>query len=116
MSLHKYGERFTQLLKYVPSYQQDKNLKVRKFIMGLNNRIGVAVDVLAPQTMEEALKSVVRQLHKLKRDDSIQDNKRKSSWNTEGSQDPTKSILRTSSPLNQSPKEMVVKNSRVTPT
>lgn len=45
--------------------------------MGLNNRIGGAVDVLTPQTMKEALEKVVRQEYKIKRDDSIWDNKRK---------------------------------------
>ncbi len=71
LSIHKYWEKFTRLLKYVPPYQQDTYLKVRKFIMGLNNRIGGAVDVLAPQTMEEALEKVVRQEYKVKKDDSI---------------------------------------------
>ena len=45
--------------------------------MGLNHRIGGAVDVLTPRTMEEALEKVVRQENKIKRDDSIKDNKRK---------------------------------------
>ena len=82
-TVHKYWEKFTRLLKYVPPYQQDKNLKVRKFIMGLNNKIG-AVDVLTPRTMEEALEKVVRQEYKIKMDDSIWDNKRKTNWNREG--------------------------------
>ena len=84
MSVHKYWEKFTPLLKYMPPYQQDNNLKVRKFIMGLNNRIGGAIDVLAPRTMEEALEKAVRQEHKIKKDDSIWDNKRKTTWNSEG--------------------------------
>jgi hypothetical protein len=83
LSVHRYWEKFTRLLKYVPPYQQDTNLKVRNFIMGLNNRIGGAVDVLAPRTMEEALEKVVRQEHKVKKDDSIRDNKRKTIWNSE---------------------------------
>lgn len=61
----------------MPPYQQDTNLKVRKFIMGLNNRIGGAVDVLAHRTMEEALEKAIRQEHKIRKDDSIRDNKRK---------------------------------------
>ena len=52
--------------------------------MGLNNRIGGAVDVLAPQTMEETLKKVVREEYKIRKDDSIRDNKRKTTWNSEG--------------------------------
>ena len=52
--------------------------------MGLNDRIGGAVDVLAPRTMEEALEKVVRQEHTVKKDDSIRDNKRKTIWNSEG--------------------------------
>ena len=59
------------MLKYIPPYQQDTNLKVIKFIMGLNNRIEGAVDFLAPQTMEEALEKVVHKEHKVKKDDSI---------------------------------------------
>ena len=55
MTVRKYWERFIRLLKYVPPYQQDTNLKVRKFIMGLNNRIGGVFDVLAPRMMEENL-------------------------------------------------------------
>ena len=50
--------------------------------MGLNNRIGGPVDVLAPKTMEEALEKAVRQEHKLKNDESIRDNKRKTNWNS----------------------------------
>lgn len=84
LSVHKYREKLTRLLKYVPPYQQDTNLKVRKFIMGLNNKIGGAVDVLAPRNMEEALEKAVRQEHKVKKDDSIRDNKRKTNWNSEG--------------------------------
>ncbi len=33
--------------------------------------------------MEEALEKVVRQEHKVKKDDSIRDNKRKTNWNSE---------------------------------
>ena len=51
--------------------------------MGLNNRIGGAIDVHAPRTMEETLKKVVRQELKIKKDDSIKDNKRKNTWNSE---------------------------------
>ena len=54
--------------------------------MGLNNRIGGAVDVLAPRTMEEALEKAVRQEHKVKKDDSIRDSKRKTNWNSEGAE------------------------------
>ena len=77
LSVHEYCEKFIRLLKYVPPYQQDTNLKVRKFIMGLNSRIGGVVDVLAPRTMEEALEKAIRQENKIKKDDSIRDNKRK---------------------------------------
>ena len=84
MTVHKYWEKFTRLLKYVPPYQQDTNLKVRKFIMGLNNKIGGAIDVLTPRTMEEALEKVVRQEYKIKKDDSIRENKRKTNWNAKG--------------------------------
>ena len=69
-------------MKYILPYQQDKKLKVRKFIMGLNNRIG-AGDALTPRTVGEALDKVVRQEYKIKKDDSIRDNKRKTKWNTE---------------------------------
>ena len=71
MTIHKCWKKFTYLLKYVPLYQQDRNLKVRKFIMVLNNRINRAVDILTPQTMEEALEKVVHQKYKIKRDDFI---------------------------------------------
>ena len=54
--------------------------------MELNNRIGRAVDVLAPRTMEEALEKVFWQEHKVKKDDSIRDNKRKTNWNLEGAE------------------------------
>ena len=84
MTVHNYQEKFTRLLKYVPPYQQDTNLKVRKFIMGLNNKIGGAIDVLTPRTMEEALEKVVRQEYKIKKDDSIRENKRKTNWNAKG--------------------------------
>ena len=83
--VHKYWEKFTRFLKYIPPYQQDPNLKVRKFIMGLNNRIGGAVDVHAPRTMEETLEKVVCQELKIKKDDSIRDNKTKNTWNSERS-------------------------------
>ena len=52
--------------------------------MGLNNWTEGAIDVLAPRTMEEALEKVVRQEHKIRKDDSIRDNKRKTTWNLEG--------------------------------
>ena len=34
--------------------------------------------------MEEALEKVVQQEHKIRKDDSIRDNKRKITWNSEG--------------------------------
>ena len=71
------------MLKYIPPYQQDTDLKVRKFIMRLNKRIGGAIDVLAPRTIEEALEKAVWQEHKIRKDDSIRDNKRKTTWNKE---------------------------------
>ena len=51
--------------------------------MGLNNRIGGAVDVYAPCIMEETLEKTIRQEIKIKKDDSIRDNKRKNTWNLE---------------------------------
>ena len=82
--------------------------------MGLNNRIGGAVDVLAPRTMEEALEKVVRQEHKIRKDNSIRDNKRKTTWIQRVLiLDPRKDNLRTSSTTNQSQREMGLKMLKV---
>ena len=48
--------------------------------MSLNNRIEGAVDVFTPQTMEEALEKAFWQEYKIKRDESIRDNKRYKYW------------------------------------
>ena len=52
--------------------------------MGLNNRIGGAIDVLTPRTMEEALEKAIWQEHKIRKDDSNRDNKRNTTQNSEG--------------------------------
>ncbi|XP_057870685.2 uncharacterized protein LOC131077250 [Cryptomeria japonica] len=79
--VHAYWEKFMHLLKYVPHFQVDKKYKIKKFIMGLNNRIGGPVDVLAPTTRDEAYEKAIRQEQKLCKDDSIRDrNRKKSNW------------------------------------
>ncbi len=43
MSVHRYIEKIHRLLQYIPELQDNETYQLRKYIMGLNNRIGCPV-------------------------------------------------------------------------
>lgn len=59
MSVQSYHKKFVKLLKYVP---KDKtHVKVHKFLVGLDPKIKIVVNILSPKTLEEDYDLVKRE-------------------------------------------------------
>lgn len=61
LSITQYWEKLTQLLKYVPLYNQDECFHIQKFILGLKPQIGAEVDLHSPQSMDVAFEKAIKQ-------------------------------------------------------
>lgn len=55
MTVEEYKKEFMNLLKYVP-YISEENMKVGRFISGLNETVKGQIKTLEPRALEEAIR------------------------------------------------------------